>query len=100
MLIAALKSRFANAMRTLPLVELTIARIPRTCVLCSTTVSTSSRQASTFSRLPVLFFFAAARFPLLDERRKEDFFLVFGQPAMRPSRIRDFHLYTLAFLHL
>jgi len=55
--IAALKSRFTNSLRALPLPELTDATSPRTRALWANTVSSSSRRASIFSRLPHLFLF-------------------------------------------
>jgi len=44
--IAALKYRFTNSMRLLPLLELTFGRTARTRALCTTTVSLSSRRAN------------------------------------------------------
>lgn len=71
-----LTCRFTNCMRLLHLMELTIARIPRTSALCATTALSSSGRANTFSCLSlIVIFFLVTCLSSLDGRRDEDFFV-------------------------
>jgi len=79
---AVLKSRSTNCMRLLPLVERTIAKIPRVRDLYATTASSSPRRTNAFSRISPLFFFVTC-FSSFDVRREEDFCFFFcRQPAV------------------
>jgi len=80
-LMTALKSRLTNFLCLLPLAELVMARIARTCARCATTVSSSPSPVDTFfGPLPPIFFSFIACFSSLVGRRGEDFSFCFPVP--------------------
>jgi len=98
-LMTALKPRFMNAMRSLPLVELTIARIPRTRALSATRVPSSSRHANSFSRISPLLPLLLHHHHLLFFARKSATigflsFVLQRTPRLEALRILDFHIHT------